>query len=129
MRPRSPLRGEGIAFTAPYVLIEGAYLVPADSPIQANEEADQAAHRVAVGKGSAYDLHLTRELRHARIVRAPTSPAVVETTASRSSASMKKMADWRSWKPCPRWGGSPGFLPWPLTDGFCLSSMKRATAS
>jgi polar amino acid transport system substrate-binding protein len=74
-----PLRGAGIAFTAPYVLIEGCYLVADDSPIRANEEVDQDGHVVVVGKGSAYDLHLTRELQHAAIVRAPTSPAVVET--------------------------------------------------
>ena len=73
-----PLRGEKIAFTAPYVLIEGAYLVPADSPIRSNDEVDSTGHRVTVGKGSAYDLYLTRELRHAEIVRAPTSPAVVD---------------------------------------------------
>jgi polar amino acid transport system substrate-binding protein len=74
-----PLRGEGIAFTAPYVLIEGAYLVHNDSPLQANEEVDKAGTRVTVGKGSAYDLYLTRELKHAEIVRAPTSPAVVDS--------------------------------------------------
>ena len=72
-----PLRAEGINFTAPYVLIEGAYLVRNDSPLQANEEVDRAGHRVAVGKGSAYDLYLSRELKHAQIVRAPTSPAVI----------------------------------------------------
>ncbi len=73
-----PVRGEGIAFTAAYVLIEGAYLVRAGSPLQSNEEVDSAGHRVAVGKGSAYDLYLSRELRAARIVRAPTSQAVVD---------------------------------------------------
>ena len=40
---------------------------------------DRAGLRVAVGKGSAYDLYLTRELKAAEIVRAPTSPAVVDT--------------------------------------------------
>ncbi len=35
--------------------------------------------RVAVGTGSAYDLFLTRELRHAEIVRGSTSPEVVNT--------------------------------------------------
>ena len=73
-----PLRGEGIAFTAPYVLIEGAYMVPYLSPIRANEEVDRSGIRVAVGKGSAYDLFLTRELKQAEIVRAPTSPTVVD---------------------------------------------------
>ncbi|HEX7749414.1 MAG TPA: ABC transporter substrate-binding protein [Bordetella sp.] len=74
-----PLRGEKIAFTAPYVLIEGFYLVRADSPIRTNRDVDQAHNRVAVGKGSAYDLFLARELKAARIVRAPTSQAVVQT--------------------------------------------------
>lgn len=73
-----PLRGDGISFTAPYVLIEGSYLVSQDSAIQSNDEVDRAGIRVTVGKGSAYDLFLTRELKHADIVRAPTSPTVVD---------------------------------------------------
>lgn len=74
-----PVRGAGISFTAPYVLIEGAYLVREASPLRDNAEVDQPGRRVAVGKGSAYDLFLTRELKQAEIVRAPTSPAVVDT--------------------------------------------------
>ncbi|MGI4779538.1 MAG: ABC transporter substrate-binding protein [Janthinobacterium lividum] len=74
-----PLRGAGIAFTDAYVLIEGAYMVRQGSPLRDNAEVDRAGHRVAVGKGSAYDLYLSRELRHAEIVRAPTSPTVVAT--------------------------------------------------
>ena len=74
-----PVRGAGIAFTAPYVLIEGSYLVRQDAPLADNAEVDRAGHTVVVGKGSAYDLYLTRELRHAGILRAPTSPAVVDT--------------------------------------------------
>jgi polar amino acid transport system substrate-binding protein len=73
-----PVRGQGIAFTAPYVLIEGSYLVRADSPLQHNAEVDRAGTRVVVGKGSAYDLFLTRELQAAAIERAPTSPTVVD---------------------------------------------------
>ena len=73
-----PLRGEGIAFTAPYVLIEGAYLVKDDSPVKSNEEVDAPGNRVVVGKGSAYDLFLTREIKSAQIVRAPTSPTVMQ---------------------------------------------------
>lgn len=73
-----PKRGEGIRFTAPYVLIEGCYAVRAGSPLQSLEEVDRAGVRVVVGKGSAYDLFLTRELRHATILRAPSSPAVVD---------------------------------------------------
>jgi polar amino acid transport system substrate-binding protein len=74
-----PLRGETIAFTEPYVLIEGYYMVRDGSSIRRNADIDRPKHRVAVGKGSAYDLFLTRELKHAQIVRAPTSPTVVQT--------------------------------------------------
>ncbi len=74
-----PLRGAQIAFTAPYVVIEGAYLVRQDSPIASMDEVDRKGQRVVVGKGSAYDLYLTRELKQAEIFRAPTSPAVVDT--------------------------------------------------
>lgn len=74
-----PLRGAGIAFTAAYVLIEGCYLVREDSPLRANDEVDRAGRTVMVGKGSAYDLFLGRELKQATILRSPTSPTVVDT--------------------------------------------------
>jgi polar amino acid transport system substrate-binding protein len=73
-----PKRGEHIRFTPPYVLIEGCYLVRADSPLRANEEVDRAGQRVVVGRGSAYDLFLSRELKNAQVVHAPSSPAVVQ---------------------------------------------------
>lgn len=73
-----PKRAEEISFTKPYVLIEGFYLVRDTSPITTNEQVDQPGVTVAVGKDSAYDLFLTRELHHATIVRIPTSPAVVQ---------------------------------------------------
>ena len=46
-------------------------MVPETSAIQSNDEGDRAEHRVTVGKGSAYDFYLSRELKHAAIVRAP----------------------------------------------------------
>ncbi|WNC92131.1 ABC transporter substrate-binding protein [Paraburkholderia sp. FT54] len=73
-----PQRGQEIAFTKPYVLIEGFYLVRDASPITTNEQVDRPGVTVAVGKGSAYDLFLTRELHHATLVRIATSPAVVQ---------------------------------------------------
>jgi len=73
-----PVRGEGLHFSPPYVQIEGAYMVRSDSPLHRNDEVDQANNRVTVGAGSAYDLFLTRHLKHAPIVRAPSSPAVVD---------------------------------------------------
>lgn len=72
-----PVRGQGIRFTPAYVQIEGSYLVRQDSPLQSNDEVDRTEHRVVVGKGSAYDLFLTRELKQAQLVRTATSPEVV----------------------------------------------------
>ena len=74
-----PLRGADIAFTSPYVLIEGCYLVREGSPVRSNDDVDQPGQVVVVGRGSAYDLHLSRALEHATILRAPTSPSVVDT--------------------------------------------------
>ncbi|MDB5896093.1 MAG: transporter substrate-binding protein [Rhodoferax sp.] len=73
-----PARAAQLRFTPPYVLIEGAYLVKDASPLRAMEQVDAPGHRVVVGKGSAYDLYLSRELKHATIVRAATSPTVVD---------------------------------------------------
>lgn len=74
-----PLRGAAIAFTAPYVLIEGFYLVRNASPITSNAQVDTMGTRVLVGRGSAYDLFLTRELKQATLLRTDTSAAVVAT--------------------------------------------------
>lgn len=73
-----PKRGEAIHFTPPYVLIEGCYAVRTASPLAATEQVDRAGTRVVVGQGSAYDLFLGRELKAATILRAPSSPAVVD---------------------------------------------------
>lgn len=76
-----PKRAEGIAFTAPYVLIAGSYLVPTASPIHSLAAVDRPGVRVSVGRGSAYDLFLGRTLTHATLVRAPTSAAAVTAFA------------------------------------------------
>lgn len=75
-----PVRAKEIDFTAPYVLIEGSYLVPADSPLQTVAEVDRPGVRIAVGPNAAYDLFLTRTLKHASLVRAATggADAVIE---------------------------------------------------
>ncbi|MCX7155758.1 MAG: ABC transporter substrate-binding protein [Rhodocyclales bacterium] len=74
-----PVRAADTDFSAAYLLIEGAYLVPADSTIRRNEDVDRAGVRVVVGRGSAYDLYLTRNLKQATLLRVPTSPEVTNT--------------------------------------------------
>ena len=73
-----PLRSDGIRFSAPYVLIEGAYLVRQASALTDNAQVDRAGTKLMVGRGSAYDLYLTREIKAATLLRAPTSPKVVD---------------------------------------------------
>jgi polar amino acid transport system substrate-binding protein len=64
-----PVRGADIDFTGPYVVIEGAYAVPAASSIKSNDDVDRAGVRIAVARGSAYDLYLTRTIKNATLVR------------------------------------------------------------
>jgi polar amino acid transport system substrate-binding protein len=64
-----PARAASLAFTAPYVLIEGVYAVPVSSPLRTVADVDSAGVRIGVKRGSGYDLFLTRTLRHASVVR------------------------------------------------------------
>jgi polar amino acid transport system substrate-binding protein len=64
-----PQRAKEIDFTAAYVEIEATYLVPAGSPIKTIADVDRAGVRIAISDRSAYDLYLTRELKHAQLVR------------------------------------------------------------
>ncbi|WP_327711357.1 transporter substrate-binding domain-containing protein [Streptomyces sp. NBC_00464] len=64
-----PAREAEVAFTSPYVVIEGVYAVPVDSDLTSAAEVDRAGVRIGVKQGSAYDLFLTRTLRRATVVR------------------------------------------------------------
>ncbi|BCJ35873.1 ABC transporter substrate-binding protein [Actinocatenispora thailandica] len=64
-----PAREADVAFTAPYVVIEGVFAVPQGSPLRTVADVDAPGVRIAVKQGSAYDLYLTRTLRHATLVR------------------------------------------------------------
>ena len=73
-----PVRGADISYTPAYIQIEGAYMVKAESTIQSNEEVDVTGNEIVVGKGSAYDLYLSREIKNATLLRAASSQAVVD---------------------------------------------------
>ena len=64
-----PVRAAEIAFTAPYVIIEGVYVVPTSSPLKSVGDVDRDGIRIAVNKASAYDLYLTRTIKNAKLVR------------------------------------------------------------
>ena len=73
-----PVRGADISYTPAYIQIEGAYMVKASSPLKNNVEVDVAGTEIVVGKGSAYDLYLTREIKNATLLRAASSQAVID---------------------------------------------------
>jgi polar amino acid transport system substrate-binding protein len=66
-----PDRADHITFTEPYLEIDTTYLVPAASALRTPADVDRQGVRVAISDKSAYDLFLTRNLKHARLVRAP----------------------------------------------------------
>jgi len=66
-----PQRAKEIAFSPAYLEIEATYLVPAGSPIRSLAEVDRTGVRIAAAEKSAYDLYLTRTLKHATLVRTP----------------------------------------------------------
>ena len=73
-----PVRGKDISYTPPYIQIEGAYMVNTSSSLTLNEDVDIAGHEIVVGKGTAYDLYLTREIKNAILLRVASSQAVVD---------------------------------------------------
>lgn len=79
-----PVRAEQIAFSEPYVIIEGTYLVATDSAYTHVDDLDQPGLRLAVGKGAAYDLFLSRTLKHATLERAETSSGAVDIYVAQS---------------------------------------------
>jgi polar amino acid transport system substrate-binding protein len=73
-----PLRATEISFTAPYVIIEGGYLVCEDSALRTVSDVDRHGIKIAAGKNAAYDLYLTRTLKQATLVHAPTSSGGID---------------------------------------------------
>jgi polar amino acid transport system substrate-binding protein len=78
-----PVRAADIRFTAPYVVIEGVYMVADASPLRDSADIDRPGTRVGVIVGSAYDLFLTRELKQATIIRASDIAAVTDLWIAR----------------------------------------------
>jgi polar amino acid transport system substrate-binding protein len=73
-----PGRESEISFTAPYIEIEGTYLVPPGSALHAIADIDRDGVRVGVSGKSAYDLFLSRSFKHAQLVRASSPEAAFE---------------------------------------------------
>jgi polar amino acid transport system substrate-binding protein len=72
-----PERARALRFTGPYLAIDSTYMVRASGPFRAVSDLDRPGVRIAVAKGAAYDLYLSRTLRNAELVRAPTPAAAL----------------------------------------------------
>ena len=77
-----PGRASEIDFTAPYVEIEGTYLIPSGAPFHNVADVDRDGVRVGVSGKSAYDLFLSRSLHHAQIVRAQSPESALDLILS-----------------------------------------------
>ena len=84
-----PARERDVAFTAPYAVIDGAYVVPEDSALVTIDDVDTAGIRIGVKRGSAYDLFLTRTLEHATLVRGDEGVDVYLTEALEVGAGIR----------------------------------------
>jgi polar amino acid transport system substrate-binding protein len=73
-----PQRAAQISFTAPYVEIESTYVVWEGSPLHSVDDVDRQGVRIAISGKSAYDLYLSRNLKHATLVRTQGSPAALK---------------------------------------------------
>jgi polar amino acid transport system substrate-binding protein len=85
-----PARADEVAFTAPYVLIEGVYAVPDGSSLATVADVDSAGVRIGVKQGSAHDLFLTRTLRHAAVVRGGEGTEVFLTENLEAAAGVRE---------------------------------------
>jgi polar amino acid transport system substrate-binding protein len=73
-----PERANEILFTPPYLEIDAGYLVPPGSAIRDFADIDRSGIRIVIAVKSAYDLFLSRTLRHATLVRAQGMPGSYE---------------------------------------------------
>ncbi|AKU16463.1 transporter substrate-binding domain-containing protein [Luteipulveratus mongoliensis] len=85
-----PARAEQVAFTAPYVVIEGVFVVPEDSELRAVTDVDREGVRIGVKNGSAYDLYLTRTVEHAELVRGDEGVDVFEAQGLEAGAGIRQ---------------------------------------
>jgi polar amino acid transport system substrate-binding protein len=73
-----PDRTAAADVTAPYMQGDFTYLVPGSSPIHNVADADRAGVRIAVPRGDAVDLRLSRILKRAELVRVHNQAAGAE---------------------------------------------------
>jgi polar amino acid transport system substrate-binding protein len=97
-----PSREAEIAFTTPYAVVEGVFVVPRDSAIATVADVDREDVRIGVVKDSSHDLFLSRTLRHARVMRGDRGVDVLREQGLEAAAGTRHlMAEYVT--------GNPGF--------------------
>jgi polar amino acid transport system substrate-binding protein len=71
-------RAKAADFSAPYAQTDFTFLVPANSSIRDVADVDKTGVHIAVPRGDATDLVLSRVLKHAELVRPDTLAAALE---------------------------------------------------
>lgn len=73
-----PKRAEQIAYSSPYVQIEGAFLVQKGGPFDTPEDVFRLGPKIGVVAGSAYELHLSRTGQGGELMLFDTPEAAIE---------------------------------------------------
>ena len=79
----SAARAKDVDFAPPYLQIELGYLVPPESALTDLRDIDMAGKRVGVTTGSTSGATLSKDLRNAEVVRAPTFNDTIALLSSR----------------------------------------------
>lgn len=72
------LEPPGITAAIPHIGVENTYLVRGDAPFQNVADVDAHGVRISVAQGNSPDIYLSRTLKYATLVRAPTTPQAME---------------------------------------------------
>ena len=71
----NPERESVLNFTAPFLVIEHGYLVPAGSPISTIDAVDRPGTRIGAPQGGSVNAFLARTIKNATVVASPSVPA------------------------------------------------------
>jgi polar amino acid transport system substrate-binding protein len=78
----NPERESVLNFTAPFLVIEHGYLVPAGSSIRAIDAVDRPGIRIGAPQGGSVNAFLARAIKNATVVASPSVPAGEELLKS-----------------------------------------------
>jgi polar amino acid transport system substrate-binding protein len=78
----SPGRESVLNFTAPFLVIEHGYLVPAGSPISTMDAVDRPGTRIGAPQGGSVNAILVRTIKNATVIASPGLAAGVEMLKS-----------------------------------------------